>query len=155
MDNSQKIIQLLKENLLTFGTAESCTGGLIAKKITDIAGSSEIYKGSVIAYSNEIKQSVLKIPTEILEVYGAVSEETVQLMVKNAANLLNVDIAVATSGIAGPGGGTTQKPVGTVCFGFYIKEQVFSETSHFKGSREIVRESAADFALQKILVYMN
>ena len=105
---------LLKEKGQTICTAESCTGGKIAQLITSIPGSSAYYKGSVIAYDNEVKAGLLGVPEEILEKYGAVSEQAVRLMAEGARKLLNTDFAVATSGIAGPDGGTESKPVGTI-----------------------------------------
>jgi len=106
--------RMLLANHLTLGTAESCTGGLIAHRITTIPGSSAYFMGSVVSYSNEMKQHLLGVRPETLEDHGAVSEQTVQEMVKGAVKRLGVDIAVAVSGIAGPGGGTPEKPVGTV-----------------------------------------
>lgn len=106
--------KLLKTKNKTMGTAESCTGGYIAHLITAIAGSSEYYKGSVVSYANEIKENVLGVQNETLKNYGAVSEETVREMVAGAINSLKVDYALATSGIMGPGGGSEEKPVGTV-----------------------------------------
>ena len=106
--------ELLKKRKLTVSTAESCTGGSIAERLTSIAGSSEYFKGSIVAYSNEVKKDLLYVSSETLEKYGAVSEETVIEMVKGAMKALKTDCAVATSGIAGPGGGTPEKPVGTV-----------------------------------------
>ncbi len=105
---------LLKEKGQTICTAESCTGGKIAQLITSIPGSSAYYKGSVIAYDNKIKADLLGVPEEILEKYGAVSEQVVRFMSEGARKLLNTDYAVATSGIAGPDGGTKSKPVGTI-----------------------------------------
>lgn len=105
---------LLKEKGKTMGTAESCTGGFIAHLITANAGSSAYYKGSIVSYANEVKENVLGVKHDTLETAGAVSEETIQQMVKGAIATLGVDFALATSGIMGPDGGTDQKPVGTV-----------------------------------------
>ena len=106
--------KLLLSKKLKLGTAESCTGGMIAHKITSVPGSSEYYTGTIVAYSNEVKNNILEVKNEILERHGAVSEETVEQMVKGTIKKLECDIAIATSGIAGPGGGTPSKPVGTV-----------------------------------------
>lgn len=108
------IAKTLTERKLTLATAESCTGGLIAHKITSVPGSSEYFKGSVVAYSNEIKQQILNVPEEILTTHGAVSAQTVEAMANGVRRLMHTDIAIATSGIAGPTGGTVDKPVGTV-----------------------------------------
>ncbi len=105
-------------------TAESCTGGYIAHLITSIAGSSAYYKGSVVSYANEVKENVLGVQHETLETVGAVSEETVKEMVNGAIKELNVDFAVATSGIMGPDGGSEEKPVGTVWIAAGNKEKV-------------------------------
>lgn len=105
---------LLREKNLTVSTAESCTGGSIAAKLTSVPGSSDYFKGGIVAYSNEIKESLLGVSSETLKKQGAVSEETVIEMVKGAMKALKTDCAVSTSGIAGPGGGTKEKPVGTV-----------------------------------------
>ena len=105
------------------GTAESCTGGYIAHLITSVPGSSAYYKGSVVSYANEVKENILGVQHETLE-HGAVSEETVKEMVKGAIEKLNVDYAVATSGIMGPDGGTEEKPVGTVWIAAGNKEKI-------------------------------
>lgn len=108
------LLSILGENNLTLGTAESCTGGNIAHLVTSVAGASSVYKGSVVSYSNSVKESVLKVSPDNLATYGAVSQPVVEQMAEGARRLLDVDIAIATSGIAGPGGGTSEKPVGTV-----------------------------------------
>lgn len=107
--------QMCIDRGLTVGTAESCTGGHISHLITSISGSSAYYKGSAITYCNALKQKMLGVKAETLEAYGAVSEQVVEEMVKGALDLLDVDIAVALSGVAGPKGGSIEKPVGTVC----------------------------------------
>ena len=113
-DIARKIVETLTQKGRTVATAESCTGGAIAAAITAIPGSSAIFKGGIVAYSNEVKANVLGVSEETLATHGAVSEETVLQMAQGARALLKTDYAVATSGIAGPGGGTPEKPVGTV-----------------------------------------
>lgn len=117
-DEIEKAALQLNERLwsrgLTAATAESCTGGGVAAAITSIAGSSQGFKGGIVAYANEVKQQVLGVREETLLQYGAVSEHTVRQMVQGVARLMQTDYAVATSGVAGPGGGTPQKPVGMV-----------------------------------------
>ena len=108
------LLSKLCEKNLTFATAESCTGGLISKRMTDLSGSSRVYLGSIISYANEVKQNLLGVRKETLETYGAVSEETAIEMARGARERLGTDIAVSTTGIAGPGGGTDEKPVGLV-----------------------------------------
>ena len=115
---------LLNEKQLSLATAESCTGGYLAHLITSIAGSSNYYKGSIIAYANEVKESALGVSPETLEKYGAVSEETIIEMAKGVQAQLGVDIGIATSGIAGPDGGTDEKPVGTIWIAIAIGDEV-------------------------------
>ncbi len=124
MKLEEKVGELLKEKKLFLSTAESCTGGGIAVLITSIPGSSEYFNGGIVAYSNEIKMSLLHVSAETLEKYGAVSRETVTEMVKGAMKTLKTDCAVATSGIAGPGGGTPEKPVGTVWIAAAYKNEI-------------------------------
>ena len=111
---AQRINDKLRTKGLTLSTAESCTGGGIAAAITSIPGSSDIFKGGIVAYANEAKRSVLSVQETTLQHDGAVSEATVQQMAVGVARLMQTECAIATSGIAGPGGGTTEKPVGTV-----------------------------------------
>ena len=115
---------MLKAKNLSLSTAESCTGGGIAALITSVPGSSEYFNGGIVAYSNEIKKDLLHVSAETLVKYGAVSRETVIEMVKGAMKTLKTDCAVATSGIAGPGGGTPEKPVGTVWIAAAYKNDI-------------------------------
>lgn len=114
MTIEKKIGELLRKKKMTLSTAESCTGGGVAALITSVPGSSEYFKGSVVAYSNEVKMNLLHVSPETLQDHGAVSCETVVEMAKGVMSLMKTDCAVATSGIAGPGGGTSEKPVGTI-----------------------------------------
>lgn len=139
--------ELLRKKKLTLSTAESCTGGSIAARITSVAGSSAYFKGSVVAYSNEVKMEMLHVPVETLEKYGAVSEETVIEMVKGAMNALKTDCAVATSGIAGPGGGTKEKPVGTVWIAAAYKNEIRTMKQETNRGREMNIERAGNNAL--------
>lgn len=115
---------LLKAKKLSLSTAESCTGGGIAALVTSVPGSSEYFNGGIVAYSNEVKMALLHVSAETLEKHGAVSRETVTEMVKGAMKTLKTDCAVATSGIAGPGGGTPGKPVGTVWIAAAYKNEI-------------------------------
>ncbi len=124
MELEEKIGVLLKAKHLTLSTAESCTGGGIAALITSVPGSSDYFNGGIVAYSNEAKVSLLQVSAETLEKYGAVSLETVTEMVKGAMESLKTDCAVATSGIAGPGGGTPEKPIGTVWIAVAYKNEI-------------------------------
>jgi nicotinamide-nucleotide amidase len=153
------VYKLLNENNLTISFAESCTGGMISSKFVDIPGVSKVYKGSVIAYSNEVKTSVLKVPESIINTYGAVSEECVESMAENVRILLNSDFSVAVSGIAGPTGGTEKKPVGTVCFAFSSNSFTHTITHHLRGNREMIRKRstllAFDIARRGILKWLR
>lgn len=139
--------ELLRKKKLTLSTAESCTGGSIAARITSVAGSSDYFKGSVVAYSNEVKAAMLHVSVETLEKHGAVSEETVIEMAKGAMNALQTDCAVATSGIAGPGGGTKEKPVGTVWIAAAYKNEIRTIKQEADRGREMNVERAGNNAL--------
>ncbi|MDR0699755.1 MAG: CinA family nicotinamide mononucleotide deamidase-related protein [Tannerella sp.] len=127
---------LLRSKGLTVGTAESCTGGAIAALITSVPGSSGYYLGSVVSYANEVKRNVLGVSGSDLEQYGAVSRQVVEQMAKGALRVLGCDYAIATSGIAGPGGGAPGKPVGTVWIAVAGKDRIVSEKYHFTAIRE-------------------
>jgi nicotinamide-nucleotide amidase len=140
-------------------TAESCTGGWIAKTITDVSGSSAVFGYGVVSYSNGAKESILGVRNATLEKDGAVSEAVVEEMAKGILRLSGADIAVATSGIAGPDGGTDDKPVGTVWFAWAVRagKAVRVETScqQFSGDRELVRELTVAHALQGVLEHID
>ncbi|MBQ4133672.1 MAG: CinA family protein [Desulfovibrionaceae bacterium] len=132
-------------------TAESCTGGLVSALFTSIPGSSEWFRGGVVAYDNAVKQNLLGVPLSLLEQFGAVSEETAKAMAAGARKLLGVECALAVTGIAGPGGGSPEKKVGTVCFAWDIKGNVSSITRRLNGSRREVRMAAVDVAVRGLL----
>ena len=135
-DTMEKVVgKMLLQNKATLATAESCTGGLIAHKITTIPGSSQYFKGSVVAYANDIKQRVLMVDTKDLETYGAVSEEVVLQMAAKVRNLYKTDYALAVSGIAGPDGGTKEKPVGTVWIAMATPKKVVAKKFLFGSER--------------------
>lgn len=138
---------MLKKKNLTLATAESCTGGNIAHEITEIPGSSDYFMGSVVSYANYVKSSLLNVGKDILDTVGAVSRETVEQMATGVAALMNVNCAVATSGIAGPGGGTPEKPVGTVWISVFCNGKITTELHKFGGTRERVIERATTAAL--------
>ena len=142
--------ELLKKKKLTVSTAESCTGGGIAALITSVPGSSEYFNGSIVAYSNEIKMSLLHVSAETLEKHGAVSRETVTEMVKGAMKTLKTDCAVATSGIAGPGGGTPEKPVGTVWIAAAYKNEIVA----MKQEGDEGRKGNVEKAIQNALLLL-
>ena len=154
LDNKEMFLlqNLLKEHNKTVTSAESCTGGLIASMITEISGSSEIFNGSVVTYSNEIKTQELNVKKETLDKYGAVSIQVVNEMLDGVIKKFNADFAIAVSGIAGPNGGTKNKPVGTVVIGIMgknIGKDV--EVCNFIGTRKEVQIQAAKYSLKKLL----
>ena len=147
---------LLRANNKTITTAESCTGGLIAHMITKVSGSSDIFNGAIVSYSNEIKHQELKVKNETLENFGAVSKEVVEEMLKGTLEKFSADFAIAISGIAGPTGGSEKKPVGTVVIGVSdSKHHKIVDTYHFQGSREEVQIQAAKTSLKKILKFFQ
>ena len=141
----------LRSKGLVMGTAESCTGGRIANMVTLVAGSSDYFVGGVVSYSNEVKHNVLGVSEDSLRLYGAVSREVVEQMAQGAIRTLGCDCSVATSGVAGPGGGSPEKPVGTVWIAAALKEQVVSHCYHFGTVRAENIQSAADAALTMLL----
>ena len=149
--DEKQMIQLqniLKETNQTITCAESCTGGLIASMITEISGSSSIFKGSVVTYCNEIKEQELNVKKQTMVDNGVVSIEVVREMCQGALKKFDANFAMAVSGVAGPTGGTKEKPVGTVCFAIAIKnKKTTTMTKLFSGNRNQVREKAKDFAL--------
>ena len=147
MKLEEEVGELLKSKNLSLSTAESCTGGSIAARLTSIAGSSEYFNGSIVAYSNEVKMNLLYVSPETLERHGAVSEETVIEMVKGAMKALKTDCAVATSGIAGPGGGTPEKPVGTVWIAAGYKNEIRTYKQETNRGRSMNIERAGNNAL--------
>ena len=146
-------VAALYDRKLTLATAESCTGGLVSKRITDISGSSSVLEGGVVSYSNDVKMKILGVAAATLDAHGAVSEETAREMAEGAARRLGADVAVSTTGIAGPTGGSDEKPVGTVCFAVTSRLGTRSFTEHFGEylSREAIRALASDFALSLVV----
>lgn len=148
---SEVLGDALKERELTVSSAESCTGGNIAHRITQIPGSSAYFMGSVVSYSNDVKAQVLNVSRDDIARYGAVSRQVVESMAEGVARVMHSDCAIATSGIAGPGGGTKFKPVGTVWIAVKYKEQVVAECCHFEGDRIAVIESATNHAIVMLI----
>lgn len=147
--------QLLLRKKCAITTAESCTGGGIAYSLTAIPGSSAYLDRSFITYSNKAKQQMLAVKSATLLQFGAVSEETVAEMALGAANAANAQVAVAVSGIAGPEGGSALKPVGTVCFGFYLFGHTVTTRMVFLGDRSAVRQQSIDFALAQLILLLT
>lgn len=152
MKAAENLVEILKTAGLVCATAESCTGGGVGAAITDVAGSSEVFAGGVISYSNEVKRNVLGVESATLEKFGAVSSQTAAEMAVGARNLLKVDLAVALTGIAGPSGGTEEKPVGLVWFAIANKDGVRTEKAIFPGNREEVRNAAVLHAIGMLTV---
>ena len=148
---SKEISEIFWREGFTLATAESCTAGNVAAVITAIPGSSRFYKGGVVAYSNEVKQNLLSVSAETLDTFGAVSEETVKEMVRGALNTFGADYAIATSGIAGPGGGTPDKPVGTVWIAAGTTEKILTVKIEGDEGREKNIQSSVKNALLLLL----
>ena len=143
----EEVGDLLRKHGLKIGVAESATGGLISHRITDIPGSSEYFEGSVISYSNKAKTSLLNVKDSTLRNYGAVSSETSKEMAKGIRSLMNVEVGLSSTGFAGPGGGTSDKPVGLIYVGLAIKDALISRKRVFHGNRDENKKSFSDSAL--------
>ena len=139
---------------LTIGAVESATGGRMADRITNVPGSSDYFRGSVVAYSNEVKIALLGVKKATLENYGAVSEQTALEMARGGRKLLDVDICVSDTGIAGPAGGTPSKPVGLFYLGLATEDTNFNQTHIFPGNREGNKRDAAEAALNMLKQYL-
>jgi len=150
-----QIGNLLRSNGQKLATAESCTGGLIGHRITNIPGSSDYYLGGVVAYAYEAKVALLGVSWDTLHAYGAVSRETVLEMSRGARKALGADIAVSVSGIAGPGGGLPGKPVGTTWIGLSAEDGEWARIFCFSNDREQNKSFSADAALYFVLDYLN
>ena len=149
--NLATLTQVLIERSLTISVAESCTGGNLSSLLTSVSGSSAYFDRGYVAYSNQAKVDMLGVDFSTLTQFGAVSEQTAQAMVKGVAEHSNSDVSVAITGIAGPTGGTQDKPVGMVCFGFYIKGNYFTNTQYYTGDRVTVIASSVDFVIQTLV----
>lgn len=146
-----QLVTLLQQKKLTLFTAESCTGGLIAAAVTDCPGSSIIFTGGVVVYSNELKEKLLQVPPSVFLRYGAVSKECADAMLDGAAAVYGADCAIAVTGIAGPGGGSADKPVGLVFIGVLTPGGRAVEEHIFAGDRQQVREQTKARAIQLLV----
>ncbi|HKI46805.1 MAG TPA: CinA family protein, partial [Balneolales bacterium] len=146
---------LLRSGGTTLSTAESCTGGLLAGRITDVPGSSDYFKGTVVAYDNEVKKSILGVSKEALDKHGAVSKEVAIEMARGVAKALGTDYALSTTGIAGPGGGTPEKPVGTIWIGFWSNDEELAIKLQLTKDRLINREQTVVIALDLLRRRLN
>jgi nicotinamide-nucleotide amidase len=147
--------QLLQERKLKLVLAESCTGGLLGSRITDVPGSSEYFLGGVIAYAYEAKADLLGVSWDTLNSKGAVSRETVLEMARGIRKLTIADVAISVSGIAGPGGGTPEKPVGTTWIGLVAANGEWAKIHQFSGDREQNKALAVDAALSMLIDYLS
>ena len=141
--------QLLAQGWM-LATAESCTGGLIAAACTDVAGSSQWFERGLVSYSNAAKTELLGVPAALIAAHGAVSEAVVRAMAEGALVHTHAQVSIAVTGIAGPTGGSADKPVGTVWFGWCLGEQIRSEVMHFAGDRAAVRQATLRHALERL-----
>jgi PncC family amidohydrolase len=144
---AQAVIDLCREREWTLATAESCTGGLVGAALTALAGASDVYVGGVVAYSNDVKRSQLGVADETLRDHGAVSAETAVSMAAGARRALDADVGVSVTGVAGPGGGTAEKPVGLVFITVETPEAPSTERLQLDGDRDAIREGATRRAL--------
>ena len=156
LDISTEVAKLLIARGWTLALAESCTGGLVSAALTDLAGSSDWFERGYITYSNQAKTECLDVAAETIESFGAVSEQVAKAMSEGAQKNAGVNISVSITGIAGPAGGSIEKPVGTVCFGWTIQKEnlaaiTICKTMQFSGDRQAVREQARDYALSELI----
>lgn len=148
---AEEVSRLLLKRKKTIAVAESCTGGLLGGALTGIPGASDFFRGGIIAYSNDIKQSVLGIPEDLLKKHGAVSEACVDAMASSIKKTFKTNSAAAITGIAGPGGGSAKKPVGLVFITAIVGTKSKTCRHNFEGSRQQVRECAVEWALRQLL----
>jgi len=152
---AKEVAKLLITREWTLSLAESCTGGLICAALTELPGSSDWFERGYITYSNRAKSECLGVPPTLIDSFGAVSEQTAKAMAQGAQKNSGANTAISITGIAGPAGGSQEKPVGTVCFGWAIKNNISSQTMHFSGSRQEIRESACAYALSEFVKLLN
>ena len=145
----------IKNQKFSISVAESCTAGGIGWALTTYPGSSDFFKGGIIAYSNEVKIKILKVPKEILEKEGAVSEKVAKAMAENVRKIMKTTFGVSVTGIAGPGGGTKEKPVGTVWFAVASLNKTKTEKKVFSGTRKIIRQKTVKYAMEMLKKKMD
>ena len=149
---TQELARVLIKNHWHLSTAESCTGGMVAASITELAGSSEWFERGYVTYSNQSKSEDIDVSQNLIEQHGAVSDQVARAMALGAKQNSGSDLSLSITGIAGPTGGSPEKPIGTVCFAWALaNDQIVSETKHFEGNRQQIREQACDFSLRKLL----
>ncbi|MFX0036922.1 MAG: CinA family protein [Candidatus Hermodarchaeota archaeon] len=148
LDKISRIIETFSDNKIQFAVAESCTGGYISHMFTNISGASKVFERGIVCYSNQAKIDLLNIDPEIIETYGAVSENVVKQLATNIRMISNVDIGIGISGIAGPTGGTPEKPVGLVFIGFSTKEEVSVQQYNFETDRITFKKKVLEKVVQ-------
>ena len=152
MSNAEELVNLLIEKGLHITTAESCTGGMVASSIVDVANASKVFDCAFVTYANEAKEKYLGVNPLTIKEYGVVSEEVTSQMAKGALKETGAQVSLVTSGVAGPGGGTERHPVGMVCFGVAINDKVFTTTQYFgEIGRNKVRKASCDFVIEYAL----
>ena len=155
MTKVEEVVGLLKEKKAMLATAESCTGGLLAATVVNVSGASECFYGGFVTYANAAKEQMIGVSHKTLEQYGAVSEETAEEMVRGTLLQTGADYAVATTGIAGPSGGTKEKPVGLVYIACGSENHVCVEENHFNGNREDIRKAAVQRGIELLMECMQ
>ena len=148
---AEAVVKKLKDAGMTVTTVESCTGGLLSATLVDVSGASDVFYQGVVTYANEAKVRLVGVKEATLQAHGAVSEETAREMAEGGAKAANADAALAVTGIAGPGGGTKEKPVGLVYIGCYVNGKTIVKKNLFTGNRREVREQAVETALKLLL----
>ncbi|OGT45068.1 MAG: hypothetical protein A3E82_00945 [Gammaproteobacteria bacterium RIFCSPHIGHO2_12_FULL_38_11] len=149
---AKKLGDLCLEKKITLAVAESCTGGMLSACLTEVPGSSKWFQGGVVAYSNFLKENLLNVSAAVLKNHGAVSEETAKAMVKGVLEKTRATVALSITGVAGPGGGSKEKPVGTVCFAIATEAGLLeSHTQHFLSGREAIRHHSVVFAIMDLI----
>lgn len=143
----EELVEILTKKQYKITTAESCTGGLVAATIVNVSGASEVFQAGFVTYANEAKEKELGVKSETLQTYGAVSEKTAKEMAIGCAAHAKAQVGISTTGIAGPGGGTAEKPVGLVYIGCAVRSNVYVEKNVFSGDRQQVRRQAVDRAI--------
>lgn len=152
---ARKVVLLLKKEHLKIAFAESCTGGLLASLITAVPGSSEVFDIGVVTYANSAKTSLLCVSNDTLDIHGAVSSQTAHEMVVGLKKLSNADICVSVTGIAGPGGGNADKPVGLVYIGFDYLNKIRIQRTVFTGTRKNIRMKTSKYILENIIIFLE
>ena len=155
LDLAKSVANLLIAKGWTLALAESCTGGLVCATLTELPGSSDWFERGYITYSNQAKSECLGVPAEIIDSFGAVSEQVAKAMAEGAQRNAGVNVAISVTGIAGPSGGSIEKPVGAVCFAWAIEKNTIYQTKYFTGSRQEIRDSACIYALSELMKLIN